>query len=95
MHNHLDEQCIKILKHVADAMAPDSHVLIAECIIPEAPTVGMDPLSYYMDMMMLTIAGRERSVKEFGELLEQAGLELVHVWMLENQGVLEAKLKGT
>lgn len=38
LHDFSDEGCLKILKHVAAAMAPDSKLLISEMLVPSHPT---------------------------------------------------------
>jgi hypothetical protein len=45
-------------------------------------------------MMLLT--GKEKSVKQFEEIFDAAGLELVKVWPSRGgpQAIVEAKLKG-
>ena len=94
MHNYQDGICIEILKNVAAAMGSTSRCLIAEIIIPVRTEVGEDMGAYWMDMVMLGIGGKERSLKEFEAILEPAGLRLVEVWNAEvgAQAVLEARL---
>jgi len=96
MHNYQDGVCIAILKNVAAAMGPTSRCMIAEIVVPARTEVGEDMGTYWMDMVMLGIGGKERSEKEFKAILEPAGLKLVKVWMAEvgRQSVLEAKLIG-
>jgi len=55
-------------QNIASAMAPDSRLLIAEMVVPIVPE-GIDKTVYWMDMCMLIIGGKERSEKEFSELL--------------------------
>lgn len=96
MHNWPDSQCKIILGHLADAMAPDSRLLIGEMVVPERADTGTDPTPYWMDMAMLMIGGRERSEKEFSAVLDDVGLQLIKVWKAKVgvQSVLEVKLKG-
>ncbi|PMD66568.1 o-methyltransferas-like protein [Hyaloscypha bicolor E] len=94
MHNWQDNEARKILKNIADAMAPDSRLLIGEMVVPDKPE-GVDKTVYWMDLCMLIIGGKERSEKEFWELLDSAGLNLVKIWRgkLGSQTVIECRLK--
>lgn len=69
MHNWQDAECQKILKHIAEAMATDSRLLICEMVVPDKPE-GVDKTVYWMDLCMLIIGGKERSEKEFSSLLD-------------------------
>jgi hypothetical protein len=81
------------LKNIADAMLPDSTLLIGEMVIPEH--AGINKYVYMMDMCMLVIGGLERTESEFSSLLEAAGLKLVKVWESKtgDQTVIECRLK--
>jgi len=60
MHNWQDKEAITILTHIADAMAPDSRLLIGEMVVPEQPMSGgegLDMTVYWMDLCMLLIGG--------------------------------------
>ncbi|PSS22714.1 hypothetical protein M430DRAFT_97724 [Amorphotheca resinae ATCC 22711] len=94
LHNWQDKECQVILKNIADAMAPDSRLLIGEMVVPEKPE-GVDKTVYWMDLCMLIIGGKERSKKEFSDLLASAGLELVKIWTSKSgsQTVIETRLK--
>ncbi|KUJ18938.1 o-methyltransferase-like protein [Mollisia scopiformis] len=94
MHNWQDAECLTILHNIASAMAPDSRLLIGEMVVPEKPE-GVDKTVYWMDLCMLIIGGKERSQKEFSELLDSAGLRLVKIWrqMVGSQTVIECLLK--
>jgi hypothetical protein len=52
MHNWQDAECRTILQHIADAMALDSHLLIAEIVVPPLPE-GVDKTVYSVDLCML------------------------------------------
>ncbi|TVY26782.1 O-methyltransferase [Lachnellula hyalina] len=96
MHNYQDNVCKTILENIAKAMGPTSRLLIAEIIVPARTTVGEDMSTYWMDMVMLGIGGKERRANEFSDLLQSVGLELVKIWPAKvgNQAVVEARLKG-
>jgi hypothetical protein len=76
-------------------MSPSSRLLIAEIVVPARTEAGEDMVTYWMDMVMLAIGGKERSEKEFAVLLGEVGLELVRVWKAEvgTQSVIEARKK--
>jgi hypothetical protein len=95
MHTYQDGVCLQILKNSAEAMGPTSRLLIAETVVPALTEVGEDMGTYWMDMVMLGIGGKERSEKEFTALFDAVGLELVKIWMAPNgrQAVPEARLK--
>jgi uncharacterized SAM-dependent methyltransferase len=94
MHNWQDKECQIILKNIADAMAPDSRLLIGEMVVPDKPE-GVDKTAYWMDLCMLIIGGKERSEREFSELLDSTGLKLVKIWTSKvgSQTVIECRLK--
>ena len=93
LHNWGDDEARKILKNIAEAMALDSRLLIGEMIIPEK--AGVNKYIYMLDMAMMVIGGKERSEKDFSDLLDSVGLKLVKVWTSKtgNQTMIEARLK--
>jgi hypothetical protein len=74
-------------------MALDSKLLIGEMIIPEK--AGVNKYIYMLDMAMMVIGGKERSEKDFSDLLDSVELKLVKVWTSKtgNQTMIEARLK--
>ncbi|AQZ66075.1 O-methyltransferase, family 2 [[Actinomadura] parvosata subsp. kistnae] len=78
LHNWDDDDAVKILRNVREAMNPDGRVLILEVVLPdsEEPHLGKD-----IDMRMLAIfnGGTERSREEYAAVLDQAGLALSDV----------------
>ncbi|TMR21016.1 hydroxyneurosporene methyltransferase [Nonomuraea turkmeniaca] len=78
LHNWDDEDAVKILRNVRQAMNPDGRVLILEVVLPddEAPHLGKD-----IDLRMLAIfnGGAERSRDEYAALLGRADLTLGEV----------------
>jgi hypothetical protein len=75
IHDYSDDNCIVILKHLADAAAPDSKILICELIIDNPPT----PLVAQTDLVVMNMSGKERSIKMFNQITEKAGLKVVNV----------------
>ncbi|KIW62740.1 hypothetical protein, variant [Phialophora macrospora] len=75
MHDWSDENDRIILSHLADAMAPDSRILITEQIMPNPPTA----LNAWTDLCMMNLGGKERTEKMFDALTASAGLKMVGV----------------
>ncbi|KAG2021815.1 hypothetical protein GB937_004363 [Aspergillus fischeri] len=91
-HDWPDDEVRQILVNLAAAMEQHSRILIVEFIMPE---VGATMSNAYMDHTMMTFAGVERTEKNFANLLDQAGLNLVKTWRAPGVpvGVVEARLK--
>lgn len=75
-------------------MGPDSRLLIADVLLPDR-VQKEDLYCYWMDLMMLTFAGKERSEADWRQLFESVGLELVKVWKASvgTQAVMEGRLR--
>ena len=94
LHDWSDDLCQKILRHQADAMAPDSKILIADMILPDM-VQREDTYCYWLDLVMMTFGGKERNETDWLELLDKSNLELVRVWRapVGTQAVIEGRLK--
>jgi hypothetical protein len=79
MHDWQDADAAKILTSIVPAMAKDSRVLISDMCIPD-PVGLQDAGAVWLDLMMLTIGGKERTCKDWEKLAEMSGLKLVKVW---------------
>jgi hypothetical protein len=102
LHDWPDKQARQILTRVREAMAQDSILLINETMLPES-NVALS--SAQADLtMMVSFASLERTKEQFETLLNDAGFELVKVWMpkgfeessaglAEQATLLEARLK--
>ena len=78
LHDWNDDDCLKILSCVNKAMPEDSSLLVIETVIEEnnLPSFGkMTDL-----LMMLGAGGKERSKKEFIELMSDAGFSLKKIY---------------
>ncbi|CAM5374345.1 methyltransferase [Streptomyces atroolivaceus] len=74
LHDWDDDSCVRILRNCRRALDPDGRVLVMELLVDKVGTPGLEPL---MDLNMMALStGRERSLEEFGDLFERAGLTL-------------------
>ncbi|WP_037970549.1 methyltransferase [Streptosporangium amethystogenes] len=72
LHDWDDDACVRILRNCRKALRPGGRVLVMELLIDKVGTPGLGPL---MDLNMLALStGRERSLNEYENLFEQAGL---------------------
>jgi hypothetical protein len=77
VHDWADDEAIAVLENVRKAAKPGARVLLVESVIPETAELDMGK---WMDMNMLLMAsGLERTAAEFGELYDQAGIELEQI----------------
>lgn len=61
-----------MMRHLRDAMAPDSKLLIAEYVMSDPPTA----FDCMMDFTMIDLGGKERTAKDWAELAARASLRL-------------------
>ncbi|KAI7778872.1 hypothetical protein LA080_001563 [Diaporthe eres] len=94
LHDWPREKAVAILSRVREAMGPRSQVLVDEIVLP---TSGAHWHATCMDMVMMTSVGaRERTVDEWGELLDDAGLRIVkiHTYLPRHQdSIIQAVAK--
>ncbi|KAI0152043.1 putative O-methyltransferase [Hypoxylon sp. NC0597] len=95
LHDWSDRKCLEILKHVKKAMKPGySKLLLHEMIIPEQ---GASTFHAMLDMTMMAFnSGMERTERQWKELLEEAGLVVVKIWLPpqdDADGIVEAILE--
>jgi hypothetical protein len=77
VHDWDDEAAIRILTNCRTAMASAGKVLLVEVVIPQG-TAGSDATR--LDTTMLVFTGsRERTEREYRELLHRAGLTLLSI----------------
>jgi len=76
LHDWEDPDAIAILRQCRKAMGPGSKIVVVEMVIPP----GNDPsFGKWLDLMMLLVAGRERTADEYSSLFWKAGLEMSRV----------------
>ena len=75
LHNWSDQDAVTILRNVRAAMPDDGRLLIFERFLPEGDEYHLGKV---FDLVMLVVlGGRERTVDEYADLLEEAGLQAV------------------
>ncbi|KAF2832597.1 S-adenosyl-L-methionine-dependent methyltransferase [Ophiobolus disseminans] len=89
LHDFSDKECIRILTHLSNAMAPDSRLLIGETVLsnpPSRPTA-------MVDLLLSTIGGKERTIDGFNKIAERAGLKVsgVHRASFGDFSIIEYK----
>ena len=82
IHDWDDQRCIKILQNIRKGIAPGGKLLIFDTVIPEGNTPHFGKL-FDLNMLVMT-GGRERTEKEFAELLRQGGFHLARVVATES-----------
>ena len=75
LHDYSDEECVSILGHLSDAMAPDSRLLIVEQVLGTPPAT----FGAVADVILLTIGGKERTLAVFKGIASKANLEIREV----------------
>ena len=78
LHNWPDDRALDILRSCRHAMRRGARLLVIERILPErAGNTGQDREIARSDLqMMLACDGRERTAREFGALLHEAGFTM-------------------
>lgn len=97
LHDWSDEICVRMLKCVVPAMARDSRLLIAECLLPTDPRDDVGGLMGFQDMAMMCLGGKERTEGGFGRIVREAGLVVERIWEGKGVGrfvVVECKVGG-
>lgn len=98
--DHPDKTSLQILGCIANAMDKDSHLLIADAVVPDNYGEESDSLVNVLDLHLLCLFNsKERSLKQWKQLLASVGkeLELVKVWTtgdpVGQEAMLDIKLK--
>jgi ubiquinone/menaquinone biosynthesis C-methylase UbiE len=77
IHDWDDERSIKILKNCRSQMGPEGRLIIVDCVVPET---NEPHFSKFIDLNMLVMTGgKERTAREFEQLLAAAGFKLLQV----------------
>lgn len=77
LHDWTDEECVRILNKCREALAREGRLVIVEMLVPEPTRPDFVML---MDLNMLVVTGgRERTERQFSEVLIRAGFRLTRV----------------
>lgn len=88
-----DSSCLQILKnHVPAMKGYNSRLLLSDLVLPD---VGADASKTLRDINMMQCSGKERSVKQWQALLDQAGFRIENIYCKDdpNNSLVEAVLK--
>ncbi|MBL8827176.1 MAG: hypothetical protein JNM18_09330 [Planctomycetaceae bacterium] len=77
LHDWDDERAVQILRHTAQAMSSTSPLLVIQGVLN--PANGADRLLKLNDLVYSSTSGRVRTLSEFTELFQLAGLRLDQV----------------
>ena len=77
IHDWDDEKAIRILKNIRSQIPSHGKLILVDCVVPE----GDEPhFSKFIDLNMLVMTGgKERTEREFQQLLDAAGFKLLRV----------------
>lgn len=78
LHDWSDEACRTILSLIREQLPPNGRVLICEQVVTDAPSATMAKM-LDIEMLTLTVGGKERTTQEFDDLFASAGLRLARV----------------
>lgn len=94
LHDWKDEEALSILRNVAEAMQPDSHLYIFEGVLD---CVKDKKALAAIDLLLLTLlGGKERTLENFQQLLQDARLVLIeHKNITDIMSVLVCKKSGS
>lgn len=93
IHDWNDDECIQILKNCYEAMPKGAKLLMIDAVIPDNSQNKPHPAKLLDIVMMACITGRERTLSEFKELIEKAGLrfsQLISIGM-ESKSIVECE----
>ncbi|KAK4453846.1 Sterigmatocystin 8-O-methyltransferase [Podospora aff. communis PSN243] len=95
LHDFYGDVCVQFLKNTAKAMRPDSRLIVCNMLVPEQVEVYGPKEVYWVDLNLMLISGKEKTLSEFKEIFDAAGLELVKVYPSSVGATvqLEARLK--
>ncbi len=72
LHNYSDVASVNILRHLAEAMAEDSKVLIEDDVLDNPP----NQVAAVMDMLMINFGGKQRTLDCWERVTSEAGLQI-------------------
>lgn len=60
-------------------MGPDSRLIVCDMLVPDMVDPALKTL-YWLDLNLMFISGKEKTLAEFHDMFDAVGLELVKVW---------------
>ncbi|KAH6662074.1 hypothetical protein B0J14DRAFT_554463 [Halenospora varia] len=95
LHDHPDRVVVPMVKSTVAAMGPDSRLVISDMLAPDRVTVGGQWAAYWVDLALLAVCGKVRSLGEWKIIFEEVGLELVMVYNADDGQtvMLETRLR--
>lgn len=78
LHDWSDDHCRKILSLIREQLPPHGRVLVCEQILDPGPAPSPAKL-LDIEMLAMTVGGRERTAAEFGDLFASAGFRLSRI----------------
>ncbi len=82
LHDWSDQHCRQILKQIRRQLPPNGRLLVFEQVVENSNELSFAKL-LDIEMLALTVGGRERTQAEFAELFASAGLCLASVTRTE------------
>ena len=77
IHDWEDEKALSILRNCRSRMRPNGKLILVDCVVPETDEPDF---SKFIDLNMLVMTGgKERTAKEFDQLLSAAGFRILQV----------------
>ncbi|KAK4152812.1 hypothetical protein C8A00DRAFT_34487 [Chaetomidium leptoderma] len=80
LHDFYPSVCLDILRNTVSAMGPDSRLIVCDMLVPEQVETGRLKELYWLDLNLMSITGKEKTMAEFNAMFDAVGLELVKVW---------------
>lgn len=74
LHDWDDTDAIALLQRCAAVLKPQGRVVVVEMLLPDAPQPS--PATFFDVEMLVQTGGRERTLAQYGELGQEAGLKL-------------------
>ena len=93
IHDWSDEHCRTILKRMRDKLPTNGRVLVCEMVVTDEP--GPTPAKMLdIEMLVMTVGGKERTKDEFAELFASSGLRLSRIVATERPFCLIEAVPG-
>ena len=78
IHDWSDEHCQTILRLIREKLPKEGRVLVCEMVVPDEPGPSLAKM-LDIEMLVMTVGGKERTAQEFGVLFSSSGLRLKRI----------------